>query len=78
LPALLIVSQVELGTDPGPGAYQSSISGLKIGVRRAAGAKCERCWNYSEQVGRNSAYVTVCERCSAALEEIEHSQTSGA
>ena len=38
---------------------------------RAQGEKCERCWNYSTRVGESSRYPTVCERCVAALEEIE-------
>jgi isoleucyl-tRNA synthetase len=43
----------------------------KIRVERAEGQKCERCWNYSVRVGDSSRYPTVCERCVAALEEIE-------
>ena len=35
------------------------------------GKKCERCWNYSTHVGENAEYPTVCERCVAALAEIE-------
>jgi len=38
---------------------------------RADGAKCERCWNYSTHVGENTRYPGVCERCTAALAEIE-------
>ncbi len=45
----------------------------KVHVERAAGKKCERCWNYSTRVGESSRYPTVCERCVAALEEIEAS-----
>lgn len=40
-------------------------------VRKAEGAKCERCWNYSTRVGENKEWPTVCERCVAALEEIK-------
>jgi isoleucyl-tRNA synthetase len=32
-----------------------------------------RCWNYSTDVGESAKYPTVCERCVAALEEIEAS-----
>ncbi len=60
LPTLFIVSQVELEK----GAF-----GVRI--ERAAGSKCARCWNYSEQVGKDSRYPNVCERCSDALKEIE-------
>jgi len=32
-------------------------------VEKAKGEKCERCWMYSETVGQNSEYPTLCERC---------------
>jgi isoleucyl-tRNA synthetase len=44
-----------------------------VTVNRAEGQKCERCWNYSTHVGESSRYPTICERCIAALEEIEAS-----
>ncbi|CAI0431624.1 unnamed protein product [Linum tenue] len=34
-----------------------------IGVSRAAGSKCERCWNYTPQVGSFTEHPTLCERC---------------
>ena len=46
-------------------------AGVSVEVSAAAGSKCERCWNYSTRVGEDSSYPTVCERCSAALTEIE-------
>ena len=72
LPALFIVSQVEL--EPASAAGKSD-SNESIGVRveRAAGKKCERCWNYSTHVGESAEYPTICERCVAALEEIARS-----
>ena len=70
-PTLLIVSQVELEPYSAGGAGESSLPGLKIRIERAAGAKCARCWNYSEQVGKDEVYPDVCERCVAALHEIE-------
>ncbi|HVH88932.1 MAG TPA: isoleucine--tRNA ligase [Terriglobales bacterium] len=63
---LFIVSQVELHALSGTG----NGSGLKVEVLPADGKKCERCWNYSTQVGRDPVYPNVCERCSAALHEI--------
>ena len=44
---------------------------LRVEVSKAPGAKCERCWFYSTEVGKNERYPTVCERCVAALKEIE-------
>ncbi len=71
LPTLFIASQVELAAGVLEGVPSSSLPGLKVKVERARGAKCARCWNYSEQVGRDSRYPDVCERCSEALREIE-------
>jgi len=71
LPALFIVSQVELGGDSLEGTYQSQLPGLAVRVERATGEKCARCWNYSERVGEDVRHPGVCERCSAALREIE-------
>jgi isoleucyl-tRNA synthetase len=60
---LFIVSQVELEEAKG--------EGVSITVLVADGKKCERCWNYSTRVGESDLYPTVCERCVAALAEIE-------
>jgi isoleucyl-tRNA synthetase len=71
LPALFIVSQVEL-LNAGSGDYKSeAVPGLEVTVQRADGKKCERCWNYSTHVGENRRYPTICERCSEAIAEIE-------
>ncbi|HEX9637163.1 MAG TPA: isoleucine--tRNA ligase [Acidobacteriota bacterium] len=59
---LLIVSQVELGRRDGAPAVEQP-SGLKVWVERAGGEKCARCWNYSEDVGRDTEHPTLCERC---------------
>jgi isoleucyl-tRNA synthetase len=45
--------------------------GLTVEVSKAAGEKCERCWNYSVHVGEDQQYPTVCERCAAVLKELE-------
>ena len=72
LPALFIVSQVEIVT-PGDESKRGEVC---LGIERADGAKCERCWNYSIHVGENAEYPTVCERCVAALAEIERAAGS--
>src|SRR5262252_4312334 len=72
LPGLFIVSQVELLTAGGSADFRSeAVPGLEVTVQRADGKKCERCWNYSTHVGENSRYPAICERCSAAIAEIE-------
>jgi isoleucyl-tRNA synthetase len=76
LPGLFIVSQVELLTAGGSGDFRSeALPGLEVTVQRAEGKKCERCWNYSTHVGENSRYPAICERCSAAIAEIEGSRS---
>jgi isoleucyl-tRNA synthetase len=63
---LFIVSAVELTEGSGNGA-----SGVCVEVKRAAGQKCERCWNYSTHVAEDQNYPSVCERCSIVLKEIQ-------
>lgn len=57
---IFIVSQVELWKG----------DALNVEVLKADGAKCERCWNYSVQVGEFAEFPTVCERCFDALSQI--------
>jgi isoleucyl-tRNA synthetase len=63
---LFIVSQVSLTILEDEAAGE-----LRVSVERAAGQKCERCWNYSTYVGELTRYPTACERCVEALAEIE-------
>jgi len=62
LKELLNVSQVEVRT----GASSQIIATTLM----ADGKKCERCWNYSVLVGEDWRWPTVCERCSAALDQM--------
>jgi isoleucyl-tRNA synthetase len=57
---IFIVSQVEVHEG----------DALSVEIQRAAGEKCERCWNYSVHVGESEKFPTVCERCVEALDEI--------
>jgi isoleucyl-tRNA synthetase len=78
LPAFFIVSQVEIAADNADaGKPPASDGGLQIRVERAHGKKCERCWNYSTHVGESADYPNFCERCVAAMEEIERGSTAG-
>jgi isoleucyl-tRNA synthetase len=78
LPGLFIVSQVAVveGEIDG-GSSAAAIEGLQIKIDHALGTKCERCWNYSTHVGESADYPTLCERCVAALYEIEREKGSG-
>ena len=42
--------------------------GIGIGIARAVGEKCERCWHYETDIGHHAAHPTVCGRCVAVLE----------
>jgi len=65
---LFIVSQVTLRQASGNGT-----GGVHVEVKKADGAKCDRCWNYSTHVGEDATYPTICERCGAVLKELEGS-----
>jgi isoleucyl-tRNA synthetase len=67
LPALFIVSQVELIEAPAGGAHSASSDDLTVTVEAARGAKCGRCWNYSEAVGADAAHPELCERCAPVV-----------
>ncbi len=79
LDELFIVSQAQLL--PSEGTLPEGVEVLgdpfldsegiwEIVVGRAAGKKCERCWNYRESVGTISEFPSICDRCGEALAEI--------
>jgi isoleucyl-tRNA synthetase len=65
---LFIVSAVALAQGSGNGS-----GGVHVEVKKADGAKCDRCWNYSVHVGEDKTYPTICERCSAVLKGMDGS-----
>ncbi|MEG1943506.1 MAG: class I tRNA ligase family protein, partial [Angelakisella sp.] len=70
LPMLFIVSQVEL-VSGGKGEVDGALEGLSVTVKSASGSKCERCWMFSEDVGKNSEHPTLCGRCAAVMSTIK-------
>ncbi|WP_119260526.1 isoleucine--tRNA ligase [cyanobacterium endosymbiont of Rhopalodia gibberula] len=67
---LLLASQVELVDsieNLQKTEYQSKSELVSVGVIKADGHKCDRCWNYSIKVGEFGDNPTICERCNAAL-----------
>jgi isoleucyl-tRNA synthetase len=60
LATLCIVSSVTIESDP-------TLPAPVVSAVRSAHAKCERCWNYRESVGKNETYPTLCERCASVL-----------
>ena len=61
LATVFIVSKVTL--HEGNGGEHKGDSGIGVTVTHANGEKCERCWSYSETVGKDSEHPTLCERC---------------
>jgi isoleucyl-tRNA synthetase len=62
LPMVFIVSQVKLVAD---GDAQSPVSAV---ASKSSFAKCDRCWNYREAVGKNEQHPTLCDRCVEAVQ----------
>ncbi|MEJ2182337.1 MAG: isoleucine--tRNA ligase [Nitrospirota bacterium] len=63
LPTLFIVSAASLRGE-GHGEYASEeVPGLSVGVERAPGQKCARCWNWSTTVGQVAEAPEICQRC---------------
>jgi isoleucyl-tRNA synthetase len=61
---IFIVSEVALEESAGlpPDHFE-------VRVSPAAGEKCERCWNYTSDVGAQGEFPSLCGRCVAALRE---------
>jgi isoleucyl-tRNA synthetase len=60
LAPLFIVSQVKLVDGDAPA----------VAIKRADGAKCERCWKYTTDVGADPELPTVCKPCAEAVTQI--------
>ncbi len=69
LPAVFIVSQVELRSPGEPVPDDATVRNdhVAIVVCKADGAKCNRCWNYSETVGESGRHPSLCARCIGEL-----------
>ncbi|MBW4638164.1 MAG: isoleucine--tRNA ligase [Gloeocapsa sp. UFS-A4-WI-NPMV-4B04] len=67
---LFLTSQVELLESPEALdglQYSKKSDNRGIGVVKADGEKCDRCWNYSIHVGESHEHPLLCERCIPAL-----------
>ncbi|MBP2661347.1 MAG: Isoleucyl-tRNA synthetase, partial [Firmicutes bacterium] len=63
---ILIVSKIHVVEDTRKApesAYQVEDMALSIVVSQAEGQKCERCWIYSDTVGKMEKHETLCSRC---------------
>ncbi|MFH1784430.1 MAG: isoleucine--tRNA ligase [bacterium] len=77
-PMIFIVSQVQIedsipdkNSDDATVYYKSElIEDLEVKVMRATGSKCVRCWNWSENVGKDTAHGELCERCASVVSKL--------
>ncbi len=69
LAVLFITSQAYLhqGKNDDVSAAET-VPELAVKVEKAVGEKCERCWMYHEEVGKNAEHPTLCPRCASVLE----------
>ncbi len=67
LPAIFIASDVRV-TEGNGGDFHGELP-IGVTVRKASGEKCERCWSYSDTVGKSSDHPTLCARCAAIISE---------
>ncbi len=73
LAEIFIVSKVEV-LNGGSGEFDPQTLGasgtateISVSIEKASGDKCERCWTYSETVGKNPAHPTLCARCASVV-----------
>ncbi|HXC94666.1 MAG TPA: isoleucine--tRNA ligase [Edaphobacter sp.] len=69
LPELFGVAQVELD-DAVVSKGEVEKGAFYVRARPAKGSKCERCWRFTEDVGQQKNYPTVCLRCADALHAV--------
>ena len=70
LPGLFKVSQVELA-DSTAGMQVLPELKIKIGIEKAKGSKCPRCWNYSDTAVPGGEHPELCGRCREVVEGIK-------
>jgi isoleucyl-tRNA synthetase len=72
---LFLVSRVVLGPVPEPPTHAGErVPGLRIGISRAPGAKCQRCWNVTEDVGARAELPGLCGRCVPVVEAVRRAR----
>ncbi|MBU0709404.1 MAG: isoleucine--tRNA ligase [Candidatus Omnitrophica bacterium] len=68
---ILKVSKVNIAKEGNidAGVKSEKFPEISIGVKKAQGEKCLRCWNYSLSVGSSKKHPLICQRCLEALRE---------
>jgi len=68
---LFLASEVELyesgAAIEAAATHSLQADGVTIGVVKAGGSKCDRCWKYYDSVDVNAAYPNTCSRCVDSL-----------
>ena len=70
LARIIIVSQVTV-INGDSGEYKGDLfetDGISFNAVKADGEKCERCWIYTEEVGKNEKHPTLCSRCASVID----------
>jgi isoleucyl-tRNA synthetase len=60
----------DLANPPSGIEFPTNIAGLRAFVASATGSKCARCWNFMPHVSNYGVWENVCDRCQAALKEM--------
>ncbi|HRZ86391.1 MAG TPA: isoleucine--tRNA ligase [bacterium] len=79
LAAVFIVSEAVVAAEKkSDDNYRESatIARLFIKAEPARGAKCERCWCFSESVGKDGRHATICAKCVDAVEQVLRSKST--
>ena len=59
-----MVSSLQISGEPWAEVLASEHNDLaSIEIAKARGFKCERCWHYTDDVGLDSEYNDICQRC---------------
>jgi len=69
LPMLFITSQAAIVDEKVPSDFLLDDEDAEFFVQSALGKKCERCWQYSEDVGSFPDHQTICGRCYRVMTE---------
>ncbi|MBL8712864.1 MAG: isoleucine--tRNA ligase [Alphaproteobacteria bacterium] len=62
---------VQHGAAPAGAFTLQGVEGVSVVFHKAEGAKCERCWRYTGDVGSNAHHAGICARCAEVVER-EH------
>ncbi|ADG82707.1 isoleucine--tRNA ligase [Thermincola potens] len=74
LATIFIVSSVQIHEPeevlPEAASVSEEVPGLAVTVNQAPGEKCERCWVYSPEVGKNADHPSICPRCAEVVAQL--------